>query len=357
MTGKKSLTLKEAAAIVGGSFLGEETHKIYNIADLASAGQEDVSFLANPRYHQQMLRSRAGVILVAEDLSPLPEGHCYILVKDPSVSFQKLIHFFFDPSKSKSAFSGIHPTALVHPSVVIGKGVTIGPYAVIDREASIGDRTYVAPFVSIGPSTHIGDDCCLHPHVVIREQCCLGNRVILQPGCVIGSCGFGYATDKEGKHTKHDQVGIVTIEDDVEIGANTTIDRSRFKSTLVKKGTKIDNLVQLGHGVVIGEHNLLVAQAGVAGSSETESQVVIGGQVGIAGHLKVGKGAMIAAQAGVSKNLKGGEGYGGYPAEPFKEYQRRAVHLRRIESYVQRIEQLEKELKEIKEALRSRSNP
>ena len=196
----------------------------------------------------------------------------------------------------------------------------------------------------IGPFTTIGQDCTIHPHVTIRERCQIGNRVILQPGAVIGSCGFGYSTDKMGNHTKLEQMGIVAIEDDVEIGANTTIDRSRFKVTKIGCGTKIDNLVQIGHGVSIGKSNLIVAQVGFSGSSSTGNWVVVGGQSGFVGHVSIADGVMIAAKSGISKSITKKGQFGGNPAVPLEEHQRTAVYLRNIKRYIDKIQALEERL-------------
>ena len=254
------------------------------------------------------------------------------------------------PESKSLATEGIHPTAVIHPSAKIGSDVLIGPYAVIDKETTVGDRTQVGAGCFIGPYTHIGEDCLLHAHVTVREKCFIGNRVIIQPGAVIGSCGFGYTTDKQGKHAKLNQVGGVKIEDDVEIGANTAIDRSRFKMTVIGRGTKIDNLVQIGHGASIGPDNLIVAQVGIAGSVETGRHVVLAGQCGLSGHTKLGNGVIVTAQSGVSKSLPAGGKYGGSPTMPLAEHQRVEVHLRNIEKYVKQIKSHEARLAKLEES-------
>jgi len=287
-----------------------------------------------------MKKSQAGVICVTPQ-TPLTEGKNYLLSNDPSRSFQQIIELLL-PSKS-SGFSGIHPTAIIHLTAQIGPHVTIGPYSVIDRDTKIGANTYIGPHVSIGFEVEIGTDCHIHPHCTIRERCCLGDRVILQPGAVIGSCGFGYTPDAFGQHIKLEQRGIVILENDVEIGANTTIDRSRFKETRIRKGTKIDNLVQIAHNVEIGENNLIAAQTGIAGSTKTGKYVMLGGQVGIVGHVDLEDQVMVATRGGVSKSLKRGK-YRGSPAIPITEYHRQEVHVRKLEEYVERLKALEKKL-------------
>lgn len=198
----------------------------------------------------------------------------------------------------------------------------------------------------------IGSDCHLYPNAIVRERCQIGNRVILQPGAVIGSCGFGYTTDNRGRHSKLNQVGIVIIEDDVEIGANTTIDRSRFKATVIGRGTKIDNLVQIAHGVVIGQDNIIVSQTGIAGSTRTGNWVIIGGQVAITGHITIADRVMIAARTGISKSITEAGKYGGLPAVPLKEHQRHSVYLRNIEKYVKEIKELQDRLFELERKVR-----
>jgi UDP-3-O-[3-hydroxymyristoyl] glucosamine N-acyltransferase len=237
----------------------------------------------------------------------------------------------------------IHPTAIIHESAQIGPNVTIAPHVVIDRDVKIGAGSRIGPHVSIGYSVEIGADCQIHPHCTIRERCILHNRVILQPGAVIGSCGFGYAPDAQGRHIKFEQLGIVILEDDVEIGANTTIDRARFKATIVRKGTKIDNLVQIAHNVEIGEHNIIAAQSGIAGSAKTGRYVMLGGQVGVLGHVELEDHVMIATRGGVSKSLKAGK-YRGSPAIPLAAYNRQEVYIRRLEEFVERLKTLEQQL-------------
>jgi len=342
---KNTFTLAELAAQTGAQLIGDATYCIRNVADLDTATEEDISFLANPRYEQAMLKSNAGAVFISHNTPRVPHKN-YLIHENPSAAFQKAIEFFHGKDVELSHFTGIHPSAIIHDTCTIAKGVTIGPYVVIDKETVIGEGSFIGSGCYIGPYTTIGTNCVLHPHVTVRENCTLGNRVILQPGVVIGSCGFGYIPDRQGRHIKLDQRGTVQIEDDVEIGANSTIDRARFKSTRICRGTKIDNLVQIAHGVVIGEDNILVAQTGIAGSSQTGKHVVIGGQVAIAGHLKLEDGVMLAGRTGVTKSLPKGK-YGGIPAMPLQEHNRNGVYLRNIETYVNHIKDLEKRLQKL----------
>lgn len=334
----KRYTLEELGEKLGAELVGNPSHVISGVNALDEALENDASFLANPRYSEAMKKSKAGVICVALD-TPLPEGKNFLVSADPSRTFQQIAETLIP--QGSSAFTGVHPTAVIHETAEIGPNVMIGPHAVIDRGVKIGAGTHIGPNVSIGYDVEIGEECFLHPNCVIRERCRLGNRVILQPGAIIGSCGFGYTPDKMGRHTKLEQIGIVILEDDVEIGANTTIDRSRFKATIIRQGTKIDNLVQIGHNVEIGEHNVIAAQTGVAGSSKTGKYVMMGGQVGILGHVELEDHVLIATRGGVSKSLKSGK-YRGSPAIPIHEYHRQEVHVRKLEEYVERLKKLEK---------------
>lgn len=345
----KSFTLAELATHTKSKLVGNPNHRITGVADLETANNHDASFLANQRYQQAMKESHAGVIFV-DASAPILENKNFLINENPSRAFQYVVDAFFSEMQELSGFKGIHSSAVLHETCSLGKNVTIGPKAVIDKGVVIGENTFIGAGCYVGPHTKIGKDCVFHPNVTVREHCIIGSRVILQPGVVIGSCGFGYTTSKEGKHLKLNQVGNVTIEDDVEIGANTTIDRSRFKTTSIGTGTKIDNLVQIGHGVMIGPHNMIVAQTGVAGSTTTGHHVVMGGKVAIAGHIHIGNQVMIAACSGVSKSLPDGGKYGGVPVLPLNEYNRMQVLLRNIEKYVNEIKELRAEVNKLKES-------
>lgn len=347
---KKTFTLSQLAHLTGSRPFGEGPYEVSNVADLDSATPQDVSFLSNPRYEQAMERSRAGIVFIAPGVTPC-NGRNFLIAENPSLAFQKVVDLFYDPLATHSGFHGIHPSAVIHESVRLGKNVTIAPCAVIDRDVTIGDDTIIGAGCSIGPQTQIGNCCLLHPRVVIRELCLIGNRVIIQPGAVIGSCGFGYVTDKQGRHIKLNQAGNVVIQDDVEIGACTTIDRARFKSTIIKRGTKIDNLVQIAHGVVVGEDNMIISQSGIAGSTETGRHVILAGQTAIAGHIKLADGVIVSARSGVSKSLTKAGKYGGAPAYDMEEHNRNTVYLRNIEKYVNRIKELEKRLAALEERI------
>jgi UDP-3-O-[3-hydroxymyristoyl] glucosamine N-acyltransferase len=347
----KTFTLQELAELTNSSLVGDPHYVIRNVADLENATPEDAAFLANSRYEKAMYATQAGVVFVSQTLAILPNRN-FLINESPSRAFQQIIEAFYSECHSLSAFIGIHSTAVVHPSCKLGHDVSIGPYAVIDQNAIIGDRTVISAHCFIGPQVSIGSECLFHPHVIVRERCVIGNRVILQPGAIIGSCGFGYTQDKEGHHHKLNQLGNVEIGDDVEIGANTTIDRGRFKATKIGRGTKIDNSVQIGHGVVIGEHNIIVSQTGLAGSSKTGDYVILAGQVGVGGHIYLADHVSVAAKSGVPKSLPKPGKYGGFPAIPLYEHNRNSVHLLKIQTYVDQIKDLERRLHELEQSLK-----
>lgn len=346
----KSFTLEGLAELLNCSLHGNPHHTITGVADLETATNRDASFLSNPRYEQLLQHSEAGVIFIG-NYKPLSSEKNYLICEDPSRVFQQLIDIFHPQRESPSGFKGIHPTAVIHETAQLEENVSVGPHAVIDEHVVIGAGTFIGAGAYIGPNTVVGKSCLIHPRVVIREECIIGKRVIIQPGAVIGACGFGFTTDKQGRHNRLNQVGNVVVEDDVEIGANTTIDRARLKMTSVGQGTKIDNLVQLGHGVKLGPHNIIVAQTGIAGSSSTGRHVVLAGQVAVAGHLRIGDEITIAGKSGVTKSLFLKGKYGGVPAIPLEEYNRNQVSLRNIDKFLKKLKALELQLAALYEHL------
>ncbi len=349
----KKFTLAELAELTQSHLIGPADYLITGVDALDAACMQDASFLANPKYRSLLKETKAGVICIDKETQP-EEGKNFLVSDDPSRAFQTIVKALLPSSGNLSGFLGIHPTAVIHPTARIGKEVHIGPYSVIDQCVIIGDHTHIASHASIGPGVTIGNHCQFHAHVTVREKCTIGNRVILQPGAVIGSCGFGYTTDAKGQHAKLEQLGTVMIEDDVEIGANTTIDRARFKSTRIGRGTKMDNLVQIGHNVDIGPDNIIVSQTGIAGSAKTGKNVIFGGQAGVVGHLEIADYVMIATRGGVSKSITQPGKYAGSPVMNLSEYNRQQVHLRKIIEYTQQIENLENRLKALEEKLSSK---
>lgn len=344
----KHFTLDELASWTGATLVGDPTHKVNGVNSLEDASSCDVSFLANPRYKERLKDCQAGVVCV-DHHTPLFEGRNFLVSDNPSKTFQCITDKLL--ATSHTGFEGIHPSAVIHSSVRYGDNVLIGPHVSIDQNTTIGQGTRIHGHVFIGADVIIGENCTIYPGVIIRERCVLHDRVILQPGAVIGSCGFGYITDKAGHHHKIEQLGSVILEEDVEIGANTTIDRARFKHTYISKGTKIDNLVQIGHNVVLGEHNIVVAQTGISGSAKTGKHVVFGGQAGVVGHVEIADHTQIATRGGVTKSIKEGGPYGGSPLQPFHEFNKHRVYIRNIEKYVKKIEELEKEVQRLQSLL------
>jgi len=343
----KQFSLQELAELTESELVGDPTHEIENVDNLESASTHDASFLANLRYKEVMKKSEAGVICIDKSIEPTP-GKNFLVSDNPSRTFQKIAEILLFNQVHDTGFKGIHDTAVIHGTAQIGRNVNIGPHAVVDQGTIIGDGTTIHANTTIGPGAHIGKDCLLFPNVTVRERCILHDRVTLQPGAVIGSCGYGYTTDpKTGRHTKLDQIGIVIIEDDVEIGANTTIDRARFKNTLIKKGTKIDNLVQIAHNVELGENNIIVSQSGIAGSAKLGNNVFLGGQAGVVGHVSITDNVKVATRGGVSKSITESGIYGGGPVSPMAEFNKRQVQLRKIATYVKQIEELEKRIEKL----------
>lgn len=335
-------TLKELGELTQSDVVGNPDYLIDGVDELGSAGAQDASFFSNIKYRELLKRTKAGAVCV-DRKTPLIEGKNYLVSDNPSATFQKLVPLFVH-NADVSGFTGIHPTAIIHPTVRMGKNIQIGPLVVIDRDCIIGDGTRIMSHVSINPEVTIGQNVIIYSNVTIREGSKIGNRVILQPGVVIGGCGFGYITDEMGKHKKLKHFGIVVLEDDVEIGSNTTIDRARFKETRLKKGSKIDNLVMIAHNVSVGEDNLIVAQTGIAGSSTTGRHVVLAAQTGMVGHIDIGDQVILMARGAFSKSISEKGAYGGAPAVPVKDYHEQLIHIKRLSNYASRLKALEKKV-------------
>ncbi len=340
-------TLKELAELTSAIPKGDLGYVITGVNDLKNAGPNDVSFLSSSLYVLLFKKTEAGVVCVAPSVD-LSEGRNYLISTNPSLTFGKIVDIFLSSQRNESGFRGVHETAVIHPTAFIGDEVTLAPYVVVDADCKIGRGSKIGPFVSLGRGVEVGSHSVLHAHVTIREGCKIGERVIIQPSAVIGSCGFGYITNEKGVHHKQEHFGIVVIEDDVEIGAGTTIDRALFKETRIGQGSKVDNLVQIAHNVELGAHNLIVSQTGISGSVKTGRNVVMGGQTGVVGHVNIADGAMFAARAGINKSVQLGGKYGGNPITPLKKYQRCQVIGMKLDEYLKRIQSLEKQLAEKK---------
>ncbi len=343
--------LAELAARVGGEVVGDGELRLEGVAALEDATPAQVSFLANRKYRRAFEQSRAGAVVV-EPEEPIPEGRTALRVRNAYLAFAKITTLFHPP---REALPEVAPGAVVHPSATVHPAAQVMPLASVGAGARVGARTILHPGVHVGEGARIGEDCLLYPQVVVREGCVLGDRVIVQAGAVIGSDGFGFAFDPEGegrgpRHYKLPQVGIVVVEDDVEIGACTCIDRAALGTTRIGRGTKIDNLVQVAHNVEVGPLSLLVAQAGISGSTKLGMGVVVAGQAGIVGHLHIGDGVRIAAQAGVQRDAEPGEQLGGSPAQPAALWRRNAASFDHLADMRKELARLRKELDELRRA-------
>ena len=338
MTSKEGFTLAELATALGATLEGDPRRVVTGVAPLDSAGPDHVSFLTDPRYGDAAKASRAGAFVAGANAVGLPAP--VLRVRAPQQALVDLLNLFHPPA---AIVPGIHRTAVVAADAQIDPTASIGAHTVIEAGARIGARVRVGPLVYIGAGVEIGEDSSLGPHVALLDGVRLRRRVVVHPGAVLGGDGFGFAFDG-AQHRKIPQTGGVLIEDDVEVGANTTIDRATFGDTIVRRGTKIDNLVQLGHNVEIGEHSILVAQVGVSGSSRLGRGVVLAGQVGVADHVTIGDGALVGAQGGVPSSLPAGGKYLGTPARPMLEAKRIMAAETRLPELLRRVRALERAL-------------
>jgi UDP-3-O-[3-hydroxymyristoyl] glucosamine N-acyltransferase len=336
-----SFTLKEVAAICQGELVGDPEQKIKGAASLAEATPGDLAFYSDGRYAGQLRKTQASAILVPLDFAEnIPSAAAQIRVSNPSKAFERIV-LKFAPEPVEFV-PGVHPTAFVDPSAKLGEKVSIGPQAVIESGVTIGDATVIGALTYVGHGTVIGPRSLIYPRVTLRERALIGARVIIHSGAVIGADGFGFEVI-DGRQQKIQQLGIVQIDDDVEIGANTTIDRARFGRTWIQEGVKIDNLVQVAHNVVIGKHTIIAAQTGISGSTRVGQGVQMAGQVGIVGHVTIADRSVIAAQSGVSKDVPGGVWFG-YPAKPLAEAKRQVAWIHRLGKLFARVKTLEEKM-------------
>jgi len=336
------VTLGELARLVGGTLSGDGSTLIRGVNGIKEAGPGEVTFLANPKYSSLLATTKAAAVIVGRGVAaPIPA----IAAANPDLAFGLIAQRLSGASPSPAP--GVHPSAVVARDAVMGKNVSIGAHAVVESGASVGEGTVLHAQTYVGAGAKIGPGCLIYPQVVIREKCELGARVILHSGTVVGSDGFGYATEK-GVHHKIPQVGIVVLEDDVELGANVTVDRARFGKTVIGRGTKIDNLVQIGHNVTTGEGCLLVSQSGVSGSTSLGKYVILAGQAGLIGHLEIGDGAIVTAQSGVTKDVAPGSVMAGSPASERTTHLKELAALSKLPEVLQEIRRLRKEMEELR---------
>lgn len=339
-------TLREIAALINGEVLGDDSVVITGVAGIKEARQGDITFLANPKYIPFIEKTQASAIIVSRDIKDASKP--LICLDNPSLGFEKVV-LFFSKVEVKHP-KGIHSTVVLGKDVRLGKNVSIGPYVIIEDNVSIGDNTIIYGGSYIGHSTQVGSDTLIYANVTIRESVNIGNRVVVHSGTVIGSDGFGFATIN-GKHHRIPQTGTVVIEDDVDIGSNVTIDRARFDKTIIGKGTKIDNLVQIAHNVVIGENSIIVAQVGISGSTNIGKGVTFAGQSGIAGHLTVGDGVIVAGRAGVIKSVPANTMVSGFPAKPHEIAKRVNACVQNLPKFYEKVNLLKKKIEELEARL------
>ena len=334
-----TFTLQEVATTSGGELIGDPSLQITGAASLVEATAGEISFFGNRKYIGLLRKTRASAVFVPTDFTE-SIGAAQIRVANPTKAFEQVVLKF--APKPITFPPGIHPSAVVDPSARLGERVSVQPHAVIEAGTTIGDDTIIGAGSYIGHEIVMGSACLIYPLVTIRERSCIGSRVIIHSGSVIGADGFGFEMI-DGRQQKIQQLGIVQIDDDVEIGANTTVDRARFGRTWIQQGVKIDNLVQIAHNVVIGKNSVIVAQTGISGSTRVGERVTIAGQVGIVGHVEIADGSIIAAQSGVSKSVPGGVWFG-YPAGPIDEIKQQIAWIRSLGKLFARVKEIEKKL-------------
>jgi len=340
------MKLGEIAAALGCELVGDPSVDISGVAGLEHAGPSELTFLANPKYAHKVRQSRAGAILVRQALTELPLSS--LVSANPYLDFARALELFYQPPRPAP---GIHPTAVIAASAAVGAGASIGAYACIGEGVSIGKNAVLYPHVVIYDGVEIGDDFCAHSHAVVREFCRIGSRVILQNGVVVGGDGFGFAKREDGTHYKIVQSGVTVIEDDVEIQALSSVDRATVGQTVVRRGAKIDSLVQVGHACVVGEDNIICAQAGLAGSSVLEKNVLLAGQVGVSGHLTVHENAVVYAQSGIGGDVDPGAVVSGSPAFDAATWRRAVTAFPRLADMLKSLRQLEKRIQQLEARL------
>jgi UDP-3-O-[3-hydroxymyristoyl] glucosamine N-acyltransferase len=341
----RTRTVSELADYLGGVVQGDGTAVITGLGTLETAGPDTITFLANPKYASKVAETSAGAILMA------PGGQRYgrtaIEVANPYLCFAKLLTLFYT---SPHTPEGVLPASIISSTATIGEETSIYPGACIGRNVVVGNRTVIHSGAVLYDNVIIGEDCTIHSNAVIRERCRIGNRCIIQPGAVIGSDGFGYAPDGSSYY-RIPQVGIVVLEDDVEIGANTCIDRAAVEVTQIGRGTKLDNLVQIAHNCQIGENCMIVSQVGISGSVKIGNHVTLAGQVGVAGHLTIGDNVLVGAQSGIPSSLPANAAYSGSPTMPHKEWLKLSMVLPRLPELRKTVTTLEKRIAELESKL------
>jgi UDP-3-O-[3-hydroxymyristoyl] glucosamine N-acyltransferase len=334
------MILRDLADRLGCTLRGDGEVDVVRVAGIEDCGPGDITFLANRRYARRLATTRASAVIVSPETdTPLPS----LLTSNPYLAFARAVSLLH-PAEAPGP--GVHPLAVVDPTAELGEGVHVGPLAVVGARVRVGARSVIHAQVTLYPDVRLGQDCLLHSGVQVREGCRLGDRVVVQNGAVIGADGFGFARDEEGRYHKIPQRGLVVLEDDVEIGALCAIDRAALGETRVGRGSKIDNLVQIGHSVTIGRDTVLAGQVGVAGSTRIGDRVTLAGQVGVAGHLTVGDGVVAVAQTGIANSVEAGAVVGGAPAIDQRDWLKASAVFAKLPELQRRIRELERRLEE-----------
>jgi len=345
---RAAVTLADLAARLGCRLEGDGSIEVRRVAGIEDAGPGDVTFLANSKYASHLATTRASAIIVDESLAGAP---CAMLrTRKPYLAFAEAVAILPPPA---APVAGISAHAVIDPTAEIGAGVSVAPFVVVGPRARVGAGTVLGAHVVIGAESVVGADCVLHAHVSIRERVTIGDRVVIQDSAVVGSDGYGFARREDGSHQKIPQVGTVVIENDVEIGAQSAIDRPAVGETRIGQGTKIDNLVQIAHGVRIGRHVLLAAQVGIAGSTTLEDHVIMAGQSGATGHVRLSRGAVVGAKSAVTKDVEAGQHVTGIPAADVAEWRELVVLTRRLPELRKTVAALEARLAEIEARLQA----
>jgi len=334
-------TLKELAEWLGGKVVGDGDVEISGVASIDEANPGEITFIANPKYLPKLAQTKASAVIVSPEVTQAEKP--LLCVPNPYLAFAKVVSLC---SSQPYQPKGIDAQAWVSPTAQLGKDLTLYPFVYVGDRCRIGDRVTLYPGVFIGEDASVGEESILYPNVSVYSRTVIGKRVILHSGVVVGSDGFGYAKDGK-KNVKIPQVGTVEIEDDVEIGSNTTIDRAALGKTIIRRGVKIDNLVQVAHNVIIGEDSIIVAQVGISGSTKIGSNVTLAGQVGVVGHIEIGDNVMVGAQAGVTHDLPANQGYVGSPALPHREFLRAITVFPKLPEMKKTLNEIEKRLKEL----------
>jgi len=345
---QQAKTLKELAEYLGGTVRGDETCRINGLAPLEAAASDKITFLANPKYASKVADTGAGAVL----MEPGGEGYGrnVVEVANPYLAFAKLLTLFYvQPHRPR----GVMPEACIGLGSSLGEEISIYPGVIVGDNVTIGDRCVIHPGAVIYDGVTIGDDTTIHANAVVRERCRIGSRCVVQPGAVIGSDGFGYAPDGSSYYPIP-QIGIVVLEDDVEIGANTCIDRAALEVTLIRRGTKLDNLVQVAHNCQIGEDCMIVSQVGISGSSKVGNHVTLAGQVGVAGHLTIGDNVIVGAQSGVPGSLPADAVYSGTPVIPHKDWLKSMAVVANLPGLRKTVAALEKRIAGLEAALQAK---